>query len=34
MKDNLPVDKTENLRGYLFDDNMVLAGTTIDGEIL
>lgn len=34
VKDNLPVDKTENLRGYLFDDNMVLAGTTIDGEIL
>lgn len=34
VKDNLPTDKTENLRGYLYDDCKELAGITIDGEIL
>lgn len=34
VKDGLPVDKTENLRGYLFDDCKELAGITIDGEVL
>lgn len=34
VKDNLPVEKTENLRGYLFDDNKDLADIIIDWEIL
>lgn len=31
---NEPVDKTENLRGYLYDDNTAVLQCAIDGEVL
>ena len=34
VKDNLPTDKTENLRGYLFEDCPAMAGTVLDGEVI
>lgn len=34
VKDGLPVDKTENLRGYLYNDCVELAYLVLDWEIL
>lgn len=34
VKNDLPVNKTENLRGYVVNDCPELAGTVLDGEIV